>query len=115
MNKLTVKVDSNTKGDRYLFVFLPDGTKLPRQTELSISDKTDGKRLSVKFQYGKGIDNERVTFKRGKYYFDGQVIPGQERARKPVVVTPYPDHLDIILKHTAYFVGQFSCTDFYLA
>ena len=115
MSKLTVKVDKNLRGDKYLFVFLPDGTRLPRQTELDISDKIEGKRLTVRFQYGKAIDNERVNFKRGKYYFDGQLIPGQERCRKPIVFAPYPNDTDLILKNVAYFIGQFSCTDFEFA
>lgn len=115
MEKLTVRVDKNYWGDKYLFVFMPDGTKLPKQTELLISDKTSEKMLTVKFQYWHDIDNDAVHFSKGKYYFNGELIPGQKRTKKPIVVKVSPDSEDIFLKNLFYFIGQFSCTDFEFA
>lgn len=115
MDKLTVKVDSNTKGEKYIFVFLPDGTKLPRQTELSISDNTDGKALTVTFQYGPVFEDNRIEFKKGRYYFDGHLIPHQNKVRRPVIAKPFLSSLDFVESNISYFVGRFSCTDFDLA
>ena len=115
MDKLIVKVDKNYRLEKYIFVFLPDGTKLPRQTDLSISDNTYGKALTVKFQYGPAFEDNKIEFKKGKYYFDGVLIPHQNRVKKPVVSKPFLSSLDFVESNIPYFIGQFSCTDFDLA
>jgi len=66
----------------------------------------------VKFQYGVVIDSPKVHFKRGKYYFNGNIIPGQKRSKKPVVVNPLPNDPDLFISKATYCIGQFSCTDF---